>query len=617
MKKSAEILKPKLDNLPAKPGCYLFKDKNSTILYVGKAANLRSRVRSYFQDSRPFHPKLVALIKRIRDLDIIVTDSEVEALILENNLIKQNLPRYNVNLKDDKSYPYIRITCEDFPRVIITRKIVRDGSEYFGPYTDVKNLRFTLKTLERIFPIRSCKYDLNPKVIEEKKVKLCLDYFIKKCKGPCQGLQSNEEYALVVERVRKFLKGRTDIIVSEMKAEMKKFSVEMDYEEAAMLRDKIQALENYRNAQKIVQEDKTDRDVLGLARDGEDGCAVLFRIREGKVIGKTHRYLNRLSWKEDEEIIEFFLNSYYQETTDIPSEIFIQVQVSGQKVLEKFLTEKKDARVRITIPKIGEKKKLIQLTMKNARYLLEELIIQKTKSKDRLPFVLLELKKELGLKSDPKHIECFDISNIQGTDPVASMVCFIKGKPKKSEYRRFKIKSKSTPDDFAMMREAVSRRYKRLLKEKKALPDLIIVDGGKGQLSSALSVLKDPQLREIPVIGLAKRLEEVFRPGNPEAQMLPRSSTALRLLQQIRDEAHRFAVNYHRLLRSKRTIVSKLDEIPGIGPKRRANLIKTFGSVKKIKQASREEIIKKTGLNEKVAADIVHFLNSSDESGNT
>jgi len=435
-----------------------------------------------------------------------------------------------------------------------------------------------------------------------------LDYFIKKCKGPCQGLQSRDDYGQIIERVRKYLKGRTDSIVAEMKSEMQQMSEKMDFEEAAFLRDKIQALENYRNSQKIVQGDKLDRDVLGLARENEDGCIVLFRIREGKVIGKIHRYLSRLSWKENKEVIEFFLNSHYQDTADLPSEIFIQEAIAGVNVLEEFLNQKKGARVRISVPKIGEKKKLIQLTVKNAQYLLDELKIQKSKTKDKIPFVIEELKKELGLAEYPKHIECFDISNIQGTDPVASMVCFLNGKPRKSEYRRFRIKSKSTPDDFAMMREAVSRRYKRVLDEKKSLPDLIMVDGGKGQLSSALAVLKAPELCKIPVIGLAKRLEEIFRPGNPEAQMLPRSSPALRLLQQIRDEAHRFAINYHRLRRSKRTITSVLDQIPGVGISRRKHLIKAFGSVKKISTASVNDITEKTGFSEKLATEIFNFF---------
>lgn len=606
-------LESRLDNLPAKAGCYLFKDKSGTILYVGKAANLRQRVRSYFQESRPYHPKLSALIKRVADIDIIVTDSEVEALILENNLIKENLPRYNVNLKDDKSYPFIRITKEYFPRVFITRKIIRDGSEYYGPYTDVKNLRTTLKTLERTFPIRSCKYDLNPEVVASGKVKLCLDYYIKKCKGPCQGLQSAEEYGQIIDRVRRFLKGRTDSIVAELKTEMSVLAAHREFEEAAFVRDKITALENYRNTQKIVQKDRTDRDVIGLARDDVDACAVLFRIREGKVIGRLHKYLQRLDWKENEELLEIFAKSYYMETEDIPGEIFLEKKISSQEVIETWLTESKGSRVQVQIPKIGEKKKLLDLTSKNARFLLEEFKLQKSKSGGAVPFVLRDLKKVLNLNTVPKRIECFDISNIQGSDPVAAMVTFVNGKPKKSEYRRFKIRTKETPDDFAMMREAVERRYLRVLREKGARPDLIIVDGGKGQLSSALSVLTKLELRDIPVIGLAKRLEEIFVPGHADAQMLPRSSPALKLLQQIRDEAHRFAITYHRLRRKKRTVASELEHIEGIGEQRRLALIKAFGSVKAIRNASMEELCAKGGIPHTVAKNIVSYFHASEK----
>jgi excinuclease ABC subunit C len=606
-------IEAKLRNAPTKAGCYLFRDKSGSILYVGKAASLRSRVRSYFQESRPWHPKLNALIKRVWDIDLIVTDSEVEALILENNLIKEHLPRYNVNLKDDKSYPFIRITNDYLPRVFITRKIIRDGSEYYGPYTDVKNMRFTLKTLERLFPIRSCKYDLNPETITSRKVKVCLDYYINKCRGPCQGLQSPEEYGAVIDRVRRFLKGRTDSIVTELRQEMAALSARREFEEAALIRDKISALENYRNSQKIVQQDKTDRDVIGLSRDDEDACAVLFRIREGKVIGRIHKYLDRLEWKENNEVLETFLNTYYMETEDIPAEIFLQEELPSAHVVEDWLSQKKGSRVQIQVPKIGEKKKLVDLTAKNARFLLEELKLQKSKTGESVPFVLRELKKELNLPTVPRRIECFDISNIQGSDPVAGMVTFIDARPRKSEYRRFMIRSRETPDDFAMMREAVERRYSRVLNEKKPLPDLILIDGGKGQLSSALAVLTKLRLQDVPVIGLAKRLEEIFIPGHTDAQMLSRSSPALRLLQQIRDETHRFAVTYHRLRRTKRTVASELETSEGVGPQRRLALIKAFGSVKAVRSATPDDLRQKGGLPQKTAEAVYrHFHPSTD-----
>jgi excinuclease ABC subunit C len=606
-------LKEKLQNLPSKPGCYIFKDKKGLILYVGKAAVLRGRVRSYFQPSTPYHPKLAALVNRITDLEWIVTDTEVEALILENNLIKKHKPRYNVSLKDDKSYPYIRITKEDFPQVFLTRKIIRDGSQYFGPYTDVKNVRYILKTLKIIFTVRSCKYALSPGMIKNGKAQLCLDYYIDKCKGPCQGLQSEEEYNREIERVRRFLKGKTSELVKELRREMQTCSGSQLFEEAAKVRDKLKTLENYRNSQKIVQSDQKDRDVLAVAKEDDDACAVLFKIREGKIIGRVHYYMSRVEWKSTAEIAESFLNQYYFKSDDLPQEIFLQTEIENISTIESWLMERSGRKVNIFIPKMGEKKKLMNLGEKNARFLMEELKLQKLKAKNYVPHVVKALQRDLRLDKEPKRIECFDISNIQGSDPVASMVCFFNGKPKKSEYRRFKIQIKDTPDDFAMMREVIRRRYSRLIRENKDLPDLIMVDGGKGQLSSAMSVLNELDLRDQPVIGLAKRLEEIFFPGISGAQTLPHTSSSLRLLQQIRDEAHRFAITFHRERRKKRTIVSELDKIEGIGEKRRSHLLKVFRSVKKIRLASIEELTGKGKIPENTAKRIYSFFHPEDE----
>ncbi|WP_456407627.1 excinuclease ABC subunit UvrC [Caldithrix abyssi] len=601
-------LEDKLSRIPAKPGCYLFKDQSGAILYVGKANVLKNRVRSYFQKSRPFHPRLNALVKKIADIEWIVTDSEVEALILENNLIKEHKPRYNVNLRDDKSYPFIRITNEDFPQVFVTRKIVRDGSEYFGPYTDVKNVRYVLKTLRQIFPIRSCKFQLTPQVIEKKKVDLCLDYYIKKCKGPCQGLQSKEDYARMIEQVRKFLRGKTDELSKELKRQMADLAARMEFEEAALVRDRLKALEQYRNNQKIVQGDFKDRDVFAIALEDQDACTVVFKIREGKIIGKQHFYLKQVGWKNDAEVLEEFLNQYYFSNQDRPQEIFVQTALESASALESWLTRESGRRVRVVTPQRGEKHKLVQMAVKNARFLLDELQLQKMKKEQTVHFTVLALHRDLNLPKPPLIIECFDISNIQGSDAVASMVCFENGKPKKSEYRRFKINTKQTPDDFAMMREVIGRRYRRLLDEKKRLPDLIVVDGGKGQLSSAVQVLKQLGLEDQPVIGLAKRLEEVFVPGEKESRILPEKSSGLRLLQQIRDEAHRFAVTFHRKRRSKRTLHSILDDIPGVGPTRRQKLLRVFGSVKNVAAASKHELMSKAGLPEKVAEAVKEFF---------
>ncbi len=591
----------KLKSLPAKPGCYLFKDKQGKIIYVGKAQILRSRVRSYFQESRPAHPKLMALVKRIVDLEWIITDTEVEALILENNLIKEHKPRYNVSYRDDKSYPYIRITNENLPQVFVTRRIIRDGSEYFGPYTDVKNVRYILRTVNRIFTIRSCKHNLSDEVIRAGKVQVCLDYHIKKCKGPCQGLQTKQEYNQMIGQVRRFLKGYTDELVRDLKEEMNNLSANMDFEEAARVRDKLEMLDNYRNSQKMVQADQMDRDVVAVAKEHDDACAALFRIREGKVIGKMHKYISQVEWLGEEAIISSFIKKYYFDTADIPREIYLAHLPEEKNSIESWLSERSARRVNLVIPKIGEKKKLLDMVSSNARFLLDELKLQKLKAKDYMPHSVKALQRDLRLTTLPKRMECFDISNFQGTDAVASMVLFENGKPKKSEYRRFKIHTKDTPDDFAMMREVIKRRYSRILREKKKMPDLIVVDGGKGQLSSALAVLTELDLKNQPVIGLAKRLEEVFLPGYPDAQMLPRTSSSLKLLQKIRDEAHRFAVTFHRERRKKRTIASELDQIEGIGEKRKQQLLKAFGSVKKIKEASINNLVDKGNIPSTIA----------------
>ena len=602
-------LTTKLKNLPVKPGVYLFRDAKGTVLYVGKAIQLRNRVRSYFQKSRPHDPRLMIMVNKINDLEFIVTDNDVEALILEANLIKEYKPRYNINLKDDKSYPYIRITNEDFPQVFPTRKVIRDGSDYFGPYTNVKDMRHALNTLKRIFQIRSCRFDLSPNVIEQKKVQLCLDYFIKKCKGPCQGLQSRLAYAATVEQIRQFLRGKTDALLEDLQTAMKQNAAGLEFEEAARIRDKIEALEKYRNTQKVVFSDRADRDLFALAHEDEDACAVIFKIREGKIIGRVHYYLKGTLHLSESEILEQFIKQYYSQSDEVPPEIFLPTALTDETVIQHWLSGRLSGNVSLVIPKTGPKKKLMDMSTRNARYLLEELKVQREQTKGRIPHNVRSLQRDLHLKNPPRRIECFDISNIQGTDPVASMVCFVDGKPRKSQYRKFKIQTKKTPDDFAMMREVIFRRYKRIIDEKQTMPDLIIVDGGKGQLSSADSVLKKLNLSGQPVIGLAKRLEEIFIPGHPDAQTLPRSSSSLRLIQQLRDEAHRFAITFHRERRKKRTLTSRLDEIPGIGPARRERLLRVFGSVDRIRKATAEDIRNKSGVPGALAEDIYKFLN--------
>jgi excinuclease ABC subunit C len=493
--------------------------------------------------------------------------------------------------------------------------MIRDGSSYFGPYTNVKDMRNALATLKRIFAIRSCKYNLTPETIGQKKVDLCLDYYIKKCKGPCQNLQTKEDYLYMIDFVKEFLRGKTSRLQEELESEMQNLSEDQKYEDAARIRDKIDVLEKYRNSQKIVMSDEKDRDIFAMASEDDDACAVIFKIREGKVINRVHYYLSSVLHKKSDEILEQFINQYYTRTDELPNEILLIEQIEKQDVIERWLSSRTDRSVKIINPKAGEKKKLVKMCEKNARYLLEELKLQKMKARDYIPHVVNALQRDLRLENPPRRIECFDISNIQGTDPVASMVCFIDGRPKKSEYRKFAIKSKSTPDDFAMMREVVQRRYSRLLDENKELPDLIVIDGGKGQLSSAWSVLNQLKISDQAIIGLAKRLEEIFIPGHSDAQMLPRTSSSLKLLQQIRDEAHRFAITYHRQKRKKRTIRSELDNITGIGPKRRNDLLKKFGSLKKIKDLDLQKLMQIGKLPEQIAINVYNHFHSTFKDG--
>lgn len=606
----------KLENLPTGPGVYQHKDAAGKVLYVGKAKNLRSRVRQYFQKSRPLDPRIDAMVSKVTDLEIIVTDSEVEALILEANLIRKLKPRYNVNFKDDKSYPYIVITNEPFPRVFVTRRIIRDGSRYFGPYTDVKNVRAALKSIRDIFMIRSCNFHIDDDSIKKRKIKVCLDYHIKKCEGPCEGLVTQAHYSSMIEQVARLLEGKTETLIQTLQKEMERLAEGMKFEEAAALRDRIKGLQAYSERQKAVELDQTDRDIIAFAAEGDDACGVIFKIRDGKMIGRQHYYMGNVDQKRDEEIQETLLQQYYLEAEYIPQEVFVQVQIENNETVQRWLSEKAGQTVRLVHPTEGEEAKLGRLSKSNAKFLLDELKIQRMKRADFVPHAVKALQRDLRLEKLPRKIECFDISNFQGTDSVASMVVFVDGKPKKSEYRKFKIKSVQGPDDFASMREVIQRRYTRLIEESGEFPDLILVDGGKGQLSSAVEVLANLKVQDQSIIGLAKRLEEVFLPGKSEPEILPKTSTGLRLLQQVRDEAHRFAITFHRSLRSKRTLQTELDLIDGIGKKRAQELLEAFGSVQGVKFATQDQLAEIVG--EKVAAKIKdHFASPEEEMQST
>jgi len=598
-------LDQKLKNLPSGPGVYQFKDINGKLLYVGKAKVLKNRVRQYFQN-KPVSGMLGIMISKITDLEVITTDNEIEALILENNLIKSLKPRYNINLKDDKSYPYIVITNEQFPRVFPTRQKRSDGSRYFGPYTDVKNMRYALKTIRDIFMIRSCSLHLTEEAIAQNKFAVCLDYHIHKCEAPCVGYVLKKEYNDMIDEVAKLLNGKTKTLIKELTEKMNKYSEEMKFEKAAGLRDRLNAIEVYSSKQKMVDDEIIDRDIFAYEKSGNDGCGMILKIRDGKVTGKTHYFLSNVEEKSDSEILENLITNHYTKTDFFPDELFLMSEIENEATLKKWLEEKKKSKIDFVIPKIGDKYKLVFMVKKNARLLLDELILTKMK-REFIPPSVDSLKKDLRLTKLPRRIECFDISHIQGTDTVASMVVFVDGKPKKSDYRKFKINhvtdETGMPDDFMAMREVIYRRYKRIAEgvisaeennnedeSFNAKPDLIIVDGGKGQLSSAVKVLDDLNIKDQNIIGLAKRLEEVYLPHESIAQNIPKTSSGLRLLQRVRDEAHRFAVTYHRSIRSKRTLTTELTEIEGIGEKTAQKLLIEFGSVENLKEVLKNNI---------------------------
>ncbi len=590
-----EALKTQLENLPTLPGVYLFKNKSGKVIYVGKAKNLRNRVRSYFQKNLD-SPKTKALVRKIKELEIFATDSETEALVLENNLIKKFKPRYNVNLKDDKSYPYIRVTNEPYPRIFHTRQIVRDGSKYFGPFTDVKNMKRSLNIISKIFRIRSCKYFIDEKVIRKKKIKVCLDYHIKRCDAPCEGLISQEDYNKLVTQAVQVIKGKTDSIISELEKEMNEAAQKFQFEKAAELRDRISQLNIYSAKQKIVSTKFEDKDIITVAFEGKDAACTTLNIRDGKLVGKRQFHLSILGDESEEELLYSVLKFYYDEFVEIPTEILLETEPQDKDILLDYLNSRSERKVKFKIPKRAtEAKSLLNMCKQNSILFLKEIQLQRMKKEGNLPYVLSALKRDLNLPSLPRKIECFDISNLQGTDSVASMVVFVDGKPKKSLYRKFIIESVEGPDDFASMREVIFRRYSKLKESDEQLPDLIMVDGGKGQLSAAIYSLKKLGFGKFQIIGLAKRLEEIYRPGISEPQTIPKTSSSLKLLQQVRDEAHRFAITFHRKRRFKRTLVTELTNIKGIGEKTAENLLKEFKSVKQIKEAKPEEIAKVIG----------------------
>ncbi|NTW69175.1 MAG: excinuclease ABC subunit C [Chlorobiaceae bacterium] len=613
-----KALEEKLSTLPTSPGIYQFMNDKGRVIYVGKAKNLRNRVRSYFRNPQQLFGKTLVLVSHVESFEVIMTTSEVEALILENNLIKELKPRYNVNLKDDKTYPYLVITNEPFPRIFLTRQVRRDGSTWFGPYTEAGQLRTILDLLGSIFPIRSCKHRLSPENIAAQKFKLCLDYHIHKCKGACAGLQSEEEYLIMIEEIIRLLKGRTSAMIRTLTERMQRFASELKFEQAAELKAQLDSLKRYAERQKVVSEDALDRDVFAVASGEDDACGVVFKIREGKLLGSQRIYMNNTSGETEEVLQSRVLEKYYLETLElIPDEILLRKSLSEEEesavralLAEKQKEEKQEKKqIRFLVPQIGEKAHLMEMCHQNARHHLEEYLIEKQKRGEaaREHYGLASLKELLHLSVLPQRIECFDNSHLQGSDYVSSMVCFEKGKPKKSDYRKFKLKSFDGSDDYAAMKEVIQRRYGGTLAKDLPMPDLIVVDGGKGQVNTAFTMLETLGIT-VPVIGLAKRIEEIFTPHVRDPFNLPKTSPALKLLQQLRDEAHRFAITYHRKLRTERTLQTELTAIEGIGEKTAFKLLKQFGSVAAVSKATLEEL--KAAIAAKSAETIYRYYHS-------
>jgi len=596
-----ERIAERIDGLPAGPGVYLMKGPGGEVLYVGKAAALCSRVRSYFGSPDGLTAKTRALVEEVDDLEVIRTSTEAEAFLLEDSLIKRYQPPYNARLRDDKRYPYLKITDEPFPRVVIVRRRGRDGARYFGPYTSAKAMRSTLKLAQKLFPIRTCNLSLplpTPR-------RPCLNHFIGRCLGPCAGLVTEAEYARAVDGAALLFEGRIGGLVRRLRREMDEAAGAREYERAAGLRDRIEALTRSLERQSVTLSDFVDRDAIGIALEGDRASAQVFQVRAGRLSGRETFHLRAPAGAEVPEVLESFLTQYYANATSIPKEVLLPVEVEGAAEISSWLSSLRGSRAAVRTPRRGEKRRLVEMAVDNARYAMKG-EQRREALRPEAAGALFELAELLSLSSFPQRIEAFDISNTQGGEATGSMVVFENGRPRRDAYRRFKVHLSGKPDDYAMMEEVLRRRFRRGLAELtdptvsrgkfSEFPDLLLIDGGKGQVGVALRVLESLDIEGMETIGLAKRHEEVIVPGAAEPLVLPAESEALLLLRQIRDEAHRFAVTYHRRLRTRRSFSSILDEISGIGPKRKSALIRAFGSVERIAQATPAEIAERAGV---------------------
>jgi len=608
----SDHLKGVLDTLPVKPGCYIMKNASGDVIYVGKAINLRSRVRSYFQERADLDRKTGKLVAQVADLEWIVVGSELEALILEMNLIKKHRPRFNVRLKDDKRYPYIKVhLASPFPKVTVTRQMIRDGSRYFGPYTSVWAVHQTLDLLRRIFPYLTCDRE-----ITGHDARPCLYYDIKLCSGPCIGAIDQAGYAQLINDLCAFLDGKTDSIVKRLQQEMAEAAEGLNFEKAAQLRDQLQSIERVVEKQKVITSEEGNSDVLAIARADNEACIQVFFIRNGRLMGREYFIMEGTEETSDDEVMGAFIKQFYTEAAVIPDRVLLPNEVEEAQIIRQWLNARRGgSKVEFKVPRRGTSRDLVEMATENAVETLQALRTQWEADKNKQTQALMEIQQALGLPEPPNRIECYDISNTQGTASVGSMVVFEQGTPSRGLYRHFNIKSVVGPDDFASMEEVLTRRFKRwqAAQEKQQvgakpdpsfakLPDLLIVDGGKGQLGRAVNVLEQFDLRDkVPLVGLAKQQEELFQPGRRDSIILPRHSQGLYLLQRIRDEAHRFAITAHRKARGKGGVASRLDAIPGVGPARRKSLLEKFGDIDGIRQASLEDLLTVKGITEEIA----------------
>ncbi|MGC8486863.1 MAG: excinuclease ABC subunit UvrC [Clostridia bacterium] len=612
MSHDAELL-AKVRNLPDRPGVYLMKDADDVILYIGKALSLRSRVRSYFQDPSRLLTKVAALMRHVADLEVIVTDTEVEALILEATLVKRHQPKYNIHLKDDKAYPYLRITWEEpFPRLLVARRPADDGGRYFGPFPRAGTVRETIRLLRRVFPIRNCsnqKFKTTPRP--------CLEYHIGRCQGPCHDLVTQEEYRTNIKRVERLLDGHGDEVMDDLRQRLEDAAEALEFEKAAELRDQLKAVEAITAPQKVASTAGRELDAINWAVFGPTALVHVFTIRDGRLVGRQQLELKGVEDWSDVEIVHAFLTQYYQNARLVPREVLLPAAPEDQGAMERWLSDRRGRSVHLTVPRRGEKARLLAMVGQNAEWSRNEARRRVEIKEDDRANALLGIQHSLGLDALPKRMECYDISNTQGTESVASMVVFTDGRPDKSQYRRFKIRTVEGPDDFSSMAEVIRRRFTHReiaeqqgrpdLKRFAQFPDLVIVDGGRGQLSAAVAVLEEIGVK-VPIFGLAKQHEWLFQPASPEPIILDWDSAALKLLRHLRDEAHRFAITFHRKLRTRRNLRSLLDDIPGIGPKRKRALLAAYPNLDAIRSASDEELAQVPGMTSKAAEAVSRFF---------